>query len=288
MWQFAEACRGLKDACLELGIPVTGGNVSLYNQTGETAILPTPVVAVLGVIDDVTRRTPTGFGVRRGRRARATWCCCSARPARSSPAPSGRTSCTATSAVGHPWSTWPREKRLAELLHEGVGLLTSAHDLSDGGLAQALVEASLRHMCGVRVTLRSGDPFVALFSESAGRVLVTVAAEDVDAPGRPGRRGTASRHQPRHHRRRHADRRRASSTSTCSSCARPGWRRSRRAGLTTRRPAVVPGAAFGRELTHPHRAPRRMPTMHRRTVLAAGARRRSCHPEFLRRGCVRE
>ena len=62
MWQFAEACRGLKDACIELGIPVTGGNVSLYNQTGETAILPTPVVAVLGVIEDVTRRTPTGFG----------------------------------------------------------------------------------------------------------------------------------------------------------------------------------------------------------------------------------
>ncbi len=61
MWQFAEACRGLKDACVELGIPVTGGNVSLYNQTGETAILPTPVVAVLGVIQDVTRRTPSGF-----------------------------------------------------------------------------------------------------------------------------------------------------------------------------------------------------------------------------------
>ena len=61
MWQFAEACRGLKDACLELGIPVTGGNVSLYNQTGETAILPTPVVAVLGVMEDVTRRTPTAW-----------------------------------------------------------------------------------------------------------------------------------------------------------------------------------------------------------------------------------
>ncbi|HNO40639.1 MAG TPA: phosphoribosylformylglycinamidine synthase subunit PurL, partial [Marmoricola sp.] len=61
MWQFAQACNGLKDACLELGIPVTGGNVSLYNQTGDTAILPTPVVAVLGVIEDVTKRTPTGF-----------------------------------------------------------------------------------------------------------------------------------------------------------------------------------------------------------------------------------
>ncbi len=62
MWQFAEACRGLKDGCIELGIPVTGGNVSLYNQTGDTAILPTPVVAVLGVMDDVRRRTPSAFG----------------------------------------------------------------------------------------------------------------------------------------------------------------------------------------------------------------------------------
>ncbi len=61
MWQFAEAVRGLADACQELGTPVTGGNVSFYNQTGETAILPTPVVGVLGVLDDVTRRTPQGF-----------------------------------------------------------------------------------------------------------------------------------------------------------------------------------------------------------------------------------
>ena len=61
MWQFAEAIRGLADACLQLGTPVTGGNVSLYNQTGETAIHPTPVVAVLGVIDDVARRTPIAF-----------------------------------------------------------------------------------------------------------------------------------------------------------------------------------------------------------------------------------
>ncbi len=58
MWQFAEACRGLADGCLELGVPVTGGNVSFYNQTGDVAINPTPVVGVLGVIDDVTRRTP--------------------------------------------------------------------------------------------------------------------------------------------------------------------------------------------------------------------------------------
>ncbi len=62
MWQFSQAVRGLADGCVALGIPVTGGNVSFYNQTGSTAILPTPVVGVLGVIDDVKRRIPTGLG----------------------------------------------------------------------------------------------------------------------------------------------------------------------------------------------------------------------------------
>jgi phosphoribosylformylglycinamidine (FGAM) synthase-like enzyme len=61
MWQLAEAIRGLSDACMVLGIPVTGGNVSLYNQTGSTPIHPSPVVAVLGKIDDVARRTPSGW-----------------------------------------------------------------------------------------------------------------------------------------------------------------------------------------------------------------------------------
>src|SRR5437660_5066148 len=61
MWQFAEATRGLADACQVLGTPVTGGNVSFYNQTGSAAIHPTPIVGVLGVIDDVTRRTRSAF-----------------------------------------------------------------------------------------------------------------------------------------------------------------------------------------------------------------------------------
>ncbi|NCW23650.1 MAG: phosphoribosylformylglycinamidine synthase II, partial [Actinobacteria bacterium] len=61
MWQFKQATTGLADACQELGIPVTGGNVSFYNQTGDTAIYPTPVVGVLGVIDDVARRVPSGW-----------------------------------------------------------------------------------------------------------------------------------------------------------------------------------------------------------------------------------
>jgi phosphoribosylformylglycinamidine synthase len=172
MWQFAEACRGLKDACLELGIPVTGGNVSLYNQTSETAILPTPVVAVLGVIQDVTRRTPSAWsragervlllGETREELSGSEW---------------------AHVVHGHLGGLPPRvdlagEKALAELLREAVGLVTSAHDLSDGGLAQALVEAALGHDVGVHVEL-DRDPFVALFSESAGRVLVTVPNGEV-------------------------------------------------------------------------------------------------------------
>ena len=61
MWQFQQAVRGLADGCAQLGIPVTGGNVSFYNQTGTRPILPTPVVGVLGVIDDVARRVRCGF-----------------------------------------------------------------------------------------------------------------------------------------------------------------------------------------------------------------------------------
>ena len=62
MWQFAEAVRGLADGCAALGVPVTGGNVSFYNQTGTVAIHPTPVIGVLGVHDDVRRRVGMGFG----------------------------------------------------------------------------------------------------------------------------------------------------------------------------------------------------------------------------------
>ncbi|WP_181309629.1 phosphoribosylformylglycinamidine synthase subunit PurL [Nocardioides campestrisoli] len=180
MWQFAEACRGLKDACAELGVPVTGGNVSLYNQTGETAILPTPVVAVLGVIQDVTRRTPSHFpaagerlfllGETREELSGSEW---------------------AHVVHDHLGGTPPRvdlaaERALAELLVEasGAGVVTSAHDLSDGGLAQALAEASFKHGVGAEVSLAEvagGDAFVALFSESTARALVTATDEQAEA-----------------------------------------------------------------------------------------------------------
>ena len=171
MWQFAEAARGLADGCQQLGIPVTGGNVSLYNQTGETAILPTPVVAVLGVIDDVARRTPSGFVVE-GQQIYLL-------------------GATGDELSGSEWAHVvhahlgglpPRvdlaaERELADILVNTSrdGLVDAAHDLSDGGLAQALVESCLRNDVGARVWLPDElDPFVALFSESAGRAIVAV------------------------------------------------------------------------------------------------------------------
>ena len=179
MWQFAEATRGLADGCRALELPVTGGNVSFYNQTGTVPILPTPVVGVLGVLTDVSRRTPMGFrgdgdaiyllGTTRDELGGSEW-----------------------AHVLHdhlggdpPVVDLAAERALAALLRQASadGLVTSAHDLSDGGLAQALVESCLRHAAGAKVSLDELcerdhiDPFVALFAESVARAIVAVPRE---------------------------------------------------------------------------------------------------------------
>ncbi|MCK0517249.1 phosphoribosylformylglycinamidine synthase subunit PurL [Williamsia sp. DF01-3] len=172
MWQFQQAVRGLADGCAQLGIPVTGGNVSFYNQTGATPILPTPVVGVLGVIDDVRRRIPTGFGTEPGETLILL----------------GETHDEFDGSIwsqvmhDHLGGTPPavdleRERLLADILTAASrdGLVSAAHDLSEGGLAQAVVEGALAGETGCRILLPEGaDPFVWLFSESSGRVLVAV------------------------------------------------------------------------------------------------------------------
>jgi phosphoribosylformylglycinamidine synthase len=176
MWQFAEAVRGISQGCKALGIPVTGGNVSLYNQTADVAIHPTPVVAVLGVMDDVASRTPSGWTT----------------PGQ----PIYLLGTTADEFGGSAWTQVvhdhlgglpPRvdldcERRLGEILVNASrqGLVAAAHDLSEGGLAVAVAEASLRNGVGARIWLdgvcgRDGvDAFTLLFSESAGRAIVAV------------------------------------------------------------------------------------------------------------------
>ncbi|MDQ4009479.1 MAG: phosphoribosylformylglycinamidine synthase subunit PurL [Actinomycetota bacterium] len=173
MWQFQQAVRGLADGCAALGIPVTGGNVSFYNQTGDTAILPTPVVGVLGVIDDVRRRIRTVLGSP----GDEVWLLGDTRDEFGG-------SEWAHEMHGHlggrpPAVNLAREQAIGEVLAAASrdGLLSGAHDLSDGGLAQALVEAALLSGHGARITLPAQlDPFVALFAESAGRVLLGVSS----------------------------------------------------------------------------------------------------------------
>ncbi len=170
MWQFTEAVRGLADGCLALGTPVTGGNVSFYNQTGGAPIRPTPVVGLLGVHDDVRYRVRSGFeapgasvvllGETRPEFGGSLW---------------------AWVTHGHlggrpPEVDFAAEQRLARVLVTAArrGLLQASHDLSDGGLAVALAESCLAGGTGCSVTL-PGDPFTFLFSESAARAIVAVA-----------------------------------------------------------------------------------------------------------------
>jgi len=174
MWQFAEAARGLADGCAALEIPVTGGNVSFYNQTGSTPINPTPVVGVLGVIDDVRRRTSMTIAARqrllllgetRDEFGGSEWAWVEHRHLGGLP----------------PAVDLAHERALGQLLIGAAqeGLLAAAHDVSDGGLAQTLVELCLRTGVGAGLALPDGtDTFVALFSESTARVVVAVEPAD--------------------------------------------------------------------------------------------------------------
>ncbi|SDL61880.1 phosphoribosylformylglycinamidine synthase subunit PurL [Microbacterium azadirachtae] len=180
MWQFGQTVDGLADGCYELGTPVTGGNVSFYNQTGDVPIHPTPLVGVLGIIDDVSRRIPSGWQDE-GQNIYLL-------------------GTTSTELSGSAWADvihdhlgglppkvdLAAEKRLAGLIAAARDewLISSAHDLSEGGLGQALAEGVMRFGVGARVWLtelmeRDGvDAATALFSESTGRVIVTVPRED--------------------------------------------------------------------------------------------------------------
>ena len=165
MWQFAETVRGLADACLELGLPVTGGNVSFYNQTGTVAILPTPVIGVLGVIQDVRERTPMGI-------AKADLDLYLI--GQSGENFSGSEWAYLHGVMGNqaPELNLDVEQRLINLLLEGQSIFESAHDVSNGGVAATLSEMVLRHKIGAKVALENPAP--TLFAETPGQVVVAI------------------------------------------------------------------------------------------------------------------
>ncbi|HLW16784.1 MAG TPA: phosphoribosylformylglycinamidine synthase subunit PurL, partial [Actinomycetota bacterium] len=169
MWQFAEAVAGIGEACTALGTPVTGGNVSFYNQTGDTQIHPTPVIGMVGILEDASTRIGIAWpvdhdvvllGETRAELGGSEW---------------------AWVAHEHLGGTPPaldlaEEKRLVDLIADLAErrVIASAHDCSEGGLGVTLAECVIAS--GVGALIEPGSrlaPHVWLFSESASRAIVT-------------------------------------------------------------------------------------------------------------------
>ena len=178
MWQFSEVIDGIGDACLALDMPVVGGNVSFYNESNGQDIDPTPVMGVLGLIDDLTT-PPPGNAFADGQTIILL-------------------GSSATDLGGSEWAdvlhgltggTPPKvDLPAARVLHECVrGLVNNRmadaiHDCSEGGLAIALVESAIAGNVGFTVTGEPGVPTAAAcFGETSNRVLVAVAADKADA-----------------------------------------------------------------------------------------------------------
>ncbi|HEU4528268.1 MAG TPA: phosphoribosylformylglycinamidine synthase subunit PurL [Actinomycetota bacterium] len=174
MWQFAESIRGMADACRALDTPVTGGNVSFYNESGASAIWPTPTIGMLGLLEDHRLAIRTAFSAGRSvyllgetfpelggsEFAEIVLCTISGRP---------------------PELDLVRERALHRLIADAARavLLVSAHDCSDGGLAVALAESAIAGGTGFAISLPGDVPwYVTLFSESASRAVVSVAPEN--------------------------------------------------------------------------------------------------------------
>ena len=189
MAQLSSAIDGIAEACNALGTPVTGGNVSLYNETKGEGIYPTPVLGVVGILEDVAKAVPASF-----QKAGDVVLFLSAFRGgdRNAKRDMGATDFAKT-VLGTLWGAPPvldlqeeaaLHKALAALAEKG--LLASASDLSDGGCAVAFAKACFPRELGVRVSMRleSDDPFVAterLFSEIGSSVIASADAAKVDA-----------------------------------------------------------------------------------------------------------
>ncbi len=177
MWQFSEAVAGITEACKAFGTPVTGGNVSFYNETDGEAIKPTPVIGMLGLIDDVANVVGSAF-LRPGETVILL--------GETKPELDG--SEYAAHLHDHVGGEAPAldlaaASRLNELLVtlSSRKLISSAHDCSEGGIAIALAEATIPNRTGARVTLGDNPDHTVLFSESANRVVLSCPPSSVDA-----------------------------------------------------------------------------------------------------------
>jgi len=185
MWQFSQTIDGVTKACEELEIPITGGNVSFYNETLGEGIYPTPVLGVVGILDDVRNTGKMPFAssgrtivlLRAGEAADIT-----------DVESEFGSSEYAKEILGALWGYPPEldlekeaalQKAVIELIQQGVA--ESVHDCSDGGLAVALAEKAFANNVGARVNLASNGlpPEFALFGEDASRIVLSCDPRNV-------------------------------------------------------------------------------------------------------------
>jgi phosphoribosylformylglycinamidine synthase len=181
MAQLSAAIDGIAEACTALGTPITGGNVSLYNETKGEGIYPTPVIGIVGILEDVSKAVPADFQ-RSGDAVLLV---------------SGKTfsrigdafgsSSYASSVLKKLWGSPPQldltdEAALQKFLISlaGDGLLASARDISDGGLAVALAEATFTKRVGATIHLNIEGTALSLFGEEAGDIIATCDSVNVE------------------------------------------------------------------------------------------------------------
>ncbi len=177
-WQLSEAVRGLADACLALGLPVTGGNVSLYNESPTGAIAPTPEIGVVGLIEDIGMLVGPAF-VEAGDVV--------ALVGETGPGLAGSAYASLAGPAledGVPALDLERERAVQAFIREAIarGLAASAQDVSGGGLAVAIAECAMWGDLGAQLRLPvRHSPAVDLFGESPSRLVVTATPRFVPA-----------------------------------------------------------------------------------------------------------
>jgi phosphoribosylformylglycinamidine (FGAM) synthase-like enzyme len=176
-FQFREALAGMAEACVALGTPVTGGNVSLYNESPAGAVYPTPTIGMVGLLDDVARATPMTF------REAEDAIVLLGEPTNEIGASEYLAWIHGVVAGAPPACDLGRERALVETLHETIsaGLLHSAHDCSEGGFAVAIAECCMANPLSQRGALvdvsawKALAPRALLFGEAQGRAIVSTS-----------------------------------------------------------------------------------------------------------------
>ncbi len=176
-WQFRRAVEGMAEACRVLEVPVVGGNVSFYNEVEDEAIYPTPVVGAVGLLEEAERHCGTGF-------CREDEVICLLGPQQVSLGGSQFLKVYHGKVAGKPAGIDLAMEKKVQVLLRGLAagrLVSSVHDLSDGGLAVALAESCLNGEVGARLELPAADHLALdLFGEGPSRAIVSLPEENLD------------------------------------------------------------------------------------------------------------